>query len=142
MIVERIWTANAYRNYNFLIACPETGEALAIDPLDHQKCLAAAKDKGWQITQILNTHEHHDHTGGNAAVVAATGAKIIAHHKAGKWSAPTHQIEVLRLPVPCDACCAASPHGSHDPRTKRTPMTPPPDLLSTLRLWCATLKSF
>ena len=83
MIVERIWTGNAYRNYNYLIVCPDSGEALAIDPLDHQKCLAAAKDKGWQITQILNTHEHHDHTGGNAAVVAATGAKVIAHHRAG-----------------------------------------------------------
>jgi hydroxyacylglutathione hydrolase len=83
MIVERIWTGNAYRNYNYLIACPESGEALAIDPLDHEKCLNAARVKGWQITQILNTHEHHDHTGGNAAVVAATGAKVIAHHRAG-----------------------------------------------------------
>lgn len=82
MIVERIWTANAYRNFNYLIACPETGEALAIDPLDHQKCLATAKTRGWEITQILNTHEHHDHIGGNAAVVAATGARVIAHHKA------------------------------------------------------------
>ena len=60
MIVERIWTGNAYRNFNYLIACPESGEALAIDPLDHQKCLSAAKAKGWEITQILNTHEHHD----------------------------------------------------------------------------------
>jgi len=83
MIVERIWTGNAYRNYNYLVACPENGEALAIDPLDHQKCLAAARAHGWEITQILNTHEHHDHTGGNAAVVAATGAKVIAHHRAG-----------------------------------------------------------
>jgi hydroxyacylglutathione hydrolase len=83
MLVERIWTGNAYRNYNYLIACPENGEALAIDPLDHEKCLAAAKKNGWQITQILNTHEHHDHTGGNAAMVAATGAKLIAHHRAG-----------------------------------------------------------
>jgi len=83
MIVERIWTDNALRNYNYLIACPESGEALAIDPLDHQRCLATAKAKGWQITQILNTHEHDDHTGGNAAVVAATGAKVIAHHRAG-----------------------------------------------------------
>ena len=82
MIVERIWTANALRNFNYLVACPETGEALAIDPLDHEKTLATARVKGWQITQILNTHEHHDHTGGNAAVVAATGAKVIAHHKA------------------------------------------------------------
>src|SRR3954464_10858900 len=83
MIVERIWTGNAYRNYNYLIGCAESGEALAIDPLDHEKCLNAARVRGWQITQILNTHEHHDHTGGNAAVVAATGAKVIAHHRAG-----------------------------------------------------------
>jgi len=79
MIVEQIWTANSYRNFNYLIACPQTGEALAIDPLDHEKCLAAAKAKGWTITQILNTHEHRDHTGGNDQVVAATGAKVLAH---------------------------------------------------------------
>jgi hydroxyacylglutathione hydrolase len=32
---------------------------------------------------VLNTHEHHDHTGGNAQVIAATKAKLIAHYKAG-----------------------------------------------------------
>ena len=83
MIVERIWTGNAYRNFNYLIACAETGEALAVDPLDHEKCLNAAKVRGWQITQVLNTHEHHDHTGGNEAVIHATGAKLLAHHKSG-----------------------------------------------------------
>ena len=83
MIVERIWTANAYRNFNYLVACPETGEALAIDPLDHVRCLATARERGWHITQVLNTHEHGDHTGGNAAVVAATGAKVLAHAEAG-----------------------------------------------------------
>jgi hydroxyacylglutathione hydrolase len=83
VIVEQIWTANTYRNFNYLIACPETGEALAVDPLDHKKCLARTKDKGWDITQILNTHEHGDHTGGNRAMVAATGATLLAHAKAG-----------------------------------------------------------
>lgn len=82
MIVEQIWTANAYRNFNYLIVCGETGEALAIDPLDHERCLAVAKARGWRITQVLNTHEHFDHTGGNAAVVAATGAKVLAHANA------------------------------------------------------------
>ena len=82
MLVEQIWTANAYRNFNYLIACEDTGEALAIDPLDHQKCLAVAKDKGWVITQILNTHEHGDHTGGNNAMIKATGAKLLAHKNA------------------------------------------------------------
>src|SRR5579872_6699544 len=79
MIVEQIWTANAGRNFNYLIACAETGEALAVDPLDAEKCLAAAKAKGWNITQILNTHHHRDHTGGNDRMIAATGAKLLAH---------------------------------------------------------------
>jgi hydroxyacylglutathione hydrolase len=82
MIVEQIWTANAGRNFNYLIACGETGEALAVDPLDHQKCLAAARAMGWTITQILNTHEHRDHTGGNREMIAATGAVVLAHAKA------------------------------------------------------------
>jgi hydroxyacylglutathione hydrolase len=51
VIVEQIWTGNAYRNFNYLIACPETGEALAVDPLDYEKCLAAAKDRGWTVTR-------------------------------------------------------------------------------------------
>ncbi|MGQ0544347.1 MAG: hydroxyacylglutathione hydrolase [Betaproteobacteria bacterium] len=82
MIVRQIWTANAYRNFNYLIACAETGEALAIDPLDHEKCLAAARQAGWSITQILNTHEHRDHTGGNAAMLARTKASVLAHRNA------------------------------------------------------------
>ena len=82
MLVEQIWTENDFRNFNYLIACPETGEALAIDPLAYRQVLAVAKDKGWQVTQVLNTHHHHDHTGGNQGMVEATGAKIIAHRDA------------------------------------------------------------
>ena len=82
MIVEQIWTGNAYRNFNYLIVCPDSGEAMAVDPLDHEKCLGVAKRNGWQITQILNTHEHGDHIGGNDAVVAAAGAKILDHANA------------------------------------------------------------
>jgi hydroxyacylglutathione hydrolase len=82
MLVKQIWTANSYRNFNYLIACGETGEALAVDPLDHEKCLQAAVREGWTITQILNTHEHRDHTGGNEALAQKTGAKILAHKNA------------------------------------------------------------
>ena len=39
----------------------------------------AARERGFSITQILNTHEHRDHTDGNAGVVAATRAKVLAH---------------------------------------------------------------
>ena len=84
MIVEQIWTANAYRNFNYLVGCAETGDALAVDPLDYRKCLAAARQRGWNIRQIVNTHEHGDHIGGNKALVSATGAKLIAHKDAGR----------------------------------------------------------
>ena len=82
MIIKQIWTGNSYRNFNYIIACRETGEALAIDPLDHQKCLHISKTEGFEIKQVLNTHEHGDHTGGNTQVIAATGAKLLAHANA------------------------------------------------------------
>jgi hydroxyacylglutathione hydrolase len=82
MLVERVWAANDLLNFHYLIACPETGEALAIDPLEWERCLAVARDKGWEITQILNTHEHRDHTAGNGGMVNATGAKVLAHEGA------------------------------------------------------------
>ena len=82
MLIERIWAANYSRNFHYLVACPESGEALAIDPLEWGLCLAAARARGWSITQILNTHEHWDHTGGNAGLVNATHAKLLAHAKA------------------------------------------------------------
>jgi hydroxyacylglutathione hydrolase len=79
LIVERIYAANELRNYHYLIACAETGEALLVDPLDAGACLRRARERGWTITQILNTHEHRDHTAGNAEVVRATGATVLAH---------------------------------------------------------------
>lgn len=79
MLIERIWAANDLRNFNYLIACSQTGEALLIDPLDAGQCLDAARAQGFTVTQVLNTHEHHDHTAGNADVVRATGARVLAH---------------------------------------------------------------
>jgi hydroxyacylglutathione hydrolase len=79
MLIERIWAANSLRNFNYLIACADTGEALIVDPLDAGMCLRTARARGFDITQVLNTHEHGDHTGGNAGVVAATRASVMAH---------------------------------------------------------------
>src|SRR3569833_4299028 len=84
MLIERIWSANPLRNFHYLIACPEPGEALAVDPLEWRLCLDAARQKGRTITQILNTHEHLDHTGGNEGLVGATRAKVLAHARAAR----------------------------------------------------------
>jgi hydroxyacylglutathione hydrolase len=83
VLIERLWPEqNRLRNYQYLVACGETGDALAIDPLDAPLLLAAARRRGWQIRQILNTHHHRDHTAGNAELAAATGARILAHEGA------------------------------------------------------------
>lgn len=79
MIVERLWPDTPLRNYHYLVACAETGEALAIDPWDAELMARTARERGWHITQILNTHHHRDHTAGNEALREATGATVLAH---------------------------------------------------------------
>lgn len=63
-------------NYGFLIHDAASGETAAIDTPDAEAILAAADAAGWRITQIWNTHWHPDHAGGNAAIVAKTGARV------------------------------------------------------------------
>ena len=64
-------------NYGFLLHDPATGETATIDTPEAGKILAEAAAKGWTITQIWNTHWHPDHAGGNAEIVARTGAKVV-----------------------------------------------------------------
>jgi len=63
-------------NYVWLVHEPGSGETAAVDPAVAEPVLAAAEARGWTITQIWNTHWHPDHTGGNAAIKAATGCTI------------------------------------------------------------------
>ncbi|QIQ85852.1 hydroxyacylglutathione hydrolase [Erythrobacter sp.] len=65
-------------NYGFLLHNSVTGETAAIDTPDAKEYLRQAEAKGWTITHIWNTHWHPDHAGGNAEIVEATGAKVIA----------------------------------------------------------------
>ncbi len=63
-------------NYIWLAHDPASGETAVIDPALAEPVLAEAERRGWRITQIWNTHWHPDHTGGNAAIKAATGCTI------------------------------------------------------------------
>lgn len=63
-------------NYGYLVHDPASGETACVDTPDADACLRAAQERGWQITQIWNTHWHPDHAGGNAAIKAATGCLI------------------------------------------------------------------
>lgn len=65
-------------NYGYLVHDPVSGETACIDTPDADAYLREAGHKGWQISQIWNTHWHPDHAGGNEAIKAATGCTIIA----------------------------------------------------------------
>ena len=73
-------------NYGFLLHDPDSGETAAIDTPDGKEYLKQGEAQGWRITQIWNTHWHPDHAGGNAAIVEATGAQIIAPKEVEKLS--------------------------------------------------------
>ena len=62
-------------NYSWLVYDPQTEDAAVVDPGEAEPVLAAAKERGWHISQVWTTHWHPDHTGGNAAMKAA-GATI------------------------------------------------------------------
>ncbi|HYG46674.1 MAG TPA: hydroxyacylglutathione hydrolase [Allosphingosinicella sp.] len=63
-------------NYVWLVHEPGSGETAVVDPAVAAPVLAEAEARGWRITQIWNTHWHPDHTGGNPAIKAATGAFV------------------------------------------------------------------
>jgi hydroxyacylglutathione hydrolase len=63
-------------NYGYLIRDEATGAVATIDTPDVEAILKAAAGLGWTITDIWNTHWHPDHAGGNARIVAETGARV------------------------------------------------------------------
>jgi hydroxyacylglutathione hydrolase len=64
-------------NYGFLARDEATGLAACIDTPEAGAILREVEKLGWKLALILNTHWHPDHAGGNADVVAATGAMIV-----------------------------------------------------------------
>lgn len=84
MKIIRHYVGNDLRNYNYLVGCQRTGLAVAIDPLDSAGLLRLAEAHNWQISHVINTHEHFDHIDGNPGIKAAMGALICAHEKAAQ----------------------------------------------------------
>jgi glyoxylase-like metal-dependent hydrolase (beta-lactamase superfamily II) len=68
----------------YLIADPESGAAVVIDPAwDGQVILAEARRRGWRIGHLWYTHAHFDHIGGAAAIADALNPlPLVAMHPA------------------------------------------------------------
>ena len=67
-------------NFSYLLYCPQTKVAAAIDPSMYpERLLAKAQELGVSIAFVVNTHGHRDHVAGNDTVIKASGAKLAAH---------------------------------------------------------------
>ena len=65
-------------NYVWLVHDGDSGDTMVVDPAVSDAVIEEADRRGWKISAIWNTHWHPDHTGGNAAIKAATGCEVIA----------------------------------------------------------------
>ena len=63
-------------NTGALVHDPATGACAAVDVPESAPVLAAAKARGWNISDIIVTHAHFDHTQGVAELKQATGARV------------------------------------------------------------------
>ena len=79
-------------NYGFLARDEASGLAACIDTPEAGAILREVKRLGWNLAYILNTHWHPDHAGGNAEIVAATGATIIGPKEVTRISALDREV--------------------------------------------------
>ena len=63
-------------NYGVLMHDPKTGQTAAIDAGDLESYLKALANTGWNLSHILVTHHHPDHTDGLKELSVRTGAAI------------------------------------------------------------------
>ena len=98
-------------NYAYLV---KTGDVCAVvDPSEPEPVKTALARRGWKLTHILNTHHHLDHTGGNLALKAETGAVVVGPAKDAAripgldsgveedsdWELGGHKVQVLEVPA-------------------------------------------
>src|SRR5438445_6424741 len=67
-------------NFGALIHDPATKATASIDAPEAGPILKALEHEGWQLTDILVTHHHHDHVGGVAALKQKYNCRVVAPH--------------------------------------------------------------
>ncbi len=77
MQIERIQSTFS-DNWFYLLFAEGGRDGVLIDPVDAEAALARARALGVEVAWVVNTHSHYDHTAGNEAVRAATGAGLMA----------------------------------------------------------------
>ena len=68
-------------NYIYMVSDIALGLAMVVDPGDADVVLRVLRKKDLHLALILNTHHHHDHTGGNQKLQHEYGAPVIGPAK-------------------------------------------------------------
>jgi hydroxyacylglutathione hydrolase len=75
--IERIPTLGD--NYTYVIVCDETGDAAIVDAPEADPVIAKVDELGCNVTKILSTHHHADHSMANPALAEKYGAPVFGH---------------------------------------------------------------
>lgn len=78
MKVHQIYTNSSLRNFTYIIE-GENRHQYIVDPWDALECMNFCAQRGGLIKGVINTHEHWDHTQGNAEIVRRTMCAVYAH---------------------------------------------------------------
>lgn len=78
LVFEQI-RAGGDRNFGYLLADRDAKQAVLIDPsYSPEAFVQRARDQGLNVTHVINTHGHPDHTNGNATAAELTSAPVAA----------------------------------------------------------------
>jgi hydroxyacylglutathione hydrolase len=75
--VERIPTLGD--NYTYLLICDETGEAAVVDAPEETPVVKRVEALGANVTQVLSTHHHPDHSAANPLLAKRYSAPVFGH---------------------------------------------------------------
>ncbi|MEE2654683.1 MAG: hydroxyacylglutathione hydrolase [Pseudomonadota bacterium] len=64
-------------NYVYLIKESGQGKVGVVDPSDADPVIEVLNRLGWELTHIINTHHHNDHTGGNLELKKKYGCSVV-----------------------------------------------------------------
>jgi glyoxylase-like metal-dependent hydrolase (beta-lactamase superfamily II) len=83
-----------------IVACPETKQALVVDPGDEApEILAALERLGVQAVKLIHTHAHIDHVLATGEVAARTGADVVLH-RGDRWLYDNVDLQSRMLGLP------------------------------------------